>query len=110
MTGPEALFSAIVGMSFFAALVDHYFIGIRESTGRTPDGFKINRTFLLGCFIVSETWVALDGKPVFFLYVSLNLWGLYFLHLHKYVPLGTVWLKRRKGTESGENEDSSRRE
>ena len=90
MTGPDALFSVLVGMAFVAALIDHYWVGAHGTIHRPV------RAFLLGCFIATETWVALDGKPAMFLYVSLNFFGLWMLFAHKRVaPLADVWLKRR---------------
>lgn len=90
MTGPEILFNVLVGMAFLTSLVDHWWIGTHDKVNKPV------RAFLLGCFIATESWVALDGKPAMFLYVSLNFFGLYMLFLHKKVLLGAVWLKRRK--------------
>jgi hypothetical protein len=89
VTGPDILFSVLVLFAFLASMADHYVVG----QGRIN---KPLRAFLLGCFIVTESWIALDGKPVVFLYVALNFWGLYWLFLHQKIPLGAVWLKRRR--------------
>lgn len=74
---PDALFNVLVAGAFLAALGDHYFAG----QGRIV---KPLRALLLGLFIATESAVALDGRPLYFLYVLLNVWGLYFLFMHRW--------------------------
>lgn len=98
MTGTEALFNLFIILAFFTSLLDHWWVGTHERINRPL------RAFLLGCFIATESWVALEGRPMFFLYVALNFFGLYMLFAHKKVLLGAVWLKRRKKWFGGSDE------
>lgn len=88
----EWVFNALVVWAFATSLADHTYVGVYERV------HKPVRTTLLLLFIATESWVALDGKPMFFLYVLLNFYGLFMLYVHKHlrkIPLGTIWLKRR---------------
>ena len=71
------LFNAAVAMAFCTSIADHTYAGLYERV------HKPTRTLLLVLFVLTEGYVALDGKPIFFLYVSLNIFGLYMLWLHK---------------------------
>lgn len=103
MTGPDVLFSVIVAMAFCASLIDHYWVGQHNTVNKPV------RAFLLGCFIITETWIALDGKPAMLLYVSLNFFGLYMLFIHKKITLGAIWLKRRnKWFKKGRDNDGTK--
>lgn len=65
----EAIFNAIVGLAFVAQVANYWLLG---------RGI-VNRylfLFVLGCYLVTETMVALE-YPSMYLYVVLNLWGLW---------------------------------
>ena len=61
-------FNLFVVAAFLSSALDHYLVG----QGRIV---RPLRAFLLGCFVFTETYLALDN-PVLWLYVSLNFWGL----------------------------------
>ena len=74
----ELIFNAVVVMGFLGSIVNYWMIG---------QG-KINRLlflFVLGCFVVTESIVALH-QPVYWLYVALNVWGIYNLWRPKWTP------------------------
>lgn len=64
------IFNVIVAMGFFVQVYNYWLLG---------DG-RVNRytwLFVLGCFVVTETMVALSTSPVYFLYVALNIFGIW---------------------------------
>jgi hypothetical protein len=65
------IFNVIVVMGFLGSVVNYWLLG----QGR------INRhlfLFVLGCFVITESLVAIH-QPVYWLYVALNVWGIYHL-------------------------------
>jgi hypothetical protein len=65
------IFNAVVIMAFLGSVVNYWLLG---------RGI-INRhlfLYVLACFVVTESIVALH-QPVYWLYVVLNLWGIYHL-------------------------------
>ena len=69
MTEVEIIFNVVVTMGFLGSVANYWLLG----KGR------INRMlflFVLACFVVTESIVALQ-QPVYWLYVALNLWGIY---------------------------------
>jgi hypothetical protein len=78
-------FNMFVVAAFLSSALDHYFVG----QGRV---IRPLRAFLLGCFVFTETYLAIDN-PVLWLYVSLNFWGLGNLFFgRRFAPL----LRRRR--------------
>lgn len=73
------LFNLFVVAAFLASAADHYLIGQGIIS-------KPNRAFLLGCFVFTEAYLAIEN-PVVWLYVLLNFWGLFNLFLGRKVPL-----------------------
>lgn len=73
------LFNLFVVFAFITSAVDHFFVG---------QGLIVRplRAFLLGCFLFTESYLALDN-PVVWLYAVLNVWGLVNLFAGKKVPL-----------------------
>jgi hypothetical protein len=69
MTPAEAVFTCVVVLGFFAAVVNHRLVA-KDRTSR------LVYIFMLGCFLYTESYIAL-GRPIMWLYVSLNVWGLY---------------------------------
>ncbi len=70
MTDALIMFRAMVVMTFALAAANHYLI---------PRG-RISRTVIivmLGGFIYTEGYLAITVDPTMWLYVSLNVWGLY---------------------------------
>lgn len=63
------MFNLFVVTAFLGSLVDHWFVGHRRVIIPL-------RTFLLGCFIYTESYLAVTSEPAMWLYVSLNVWGL----------------------------------
>jgi hypothetical protein len=64
----QIMFNAIVASAFVAQIVNYWLLG---------RGI-VNRylfLFVLGCFLVTETMLALSF-PAVWLYVALNLWGI----------------------------------
>ena len=69
MMEATVMFNVIVVLGFLGSVLNYHLIG----QGR------LNRMvflFVLGCFVVTESMVALHF-PVYWLYVALNLWGIY---------------------------------
>lgn len=63
------MFNFVVVMGFLGSVVNYYLIG---------QG-KVSRhvfLFVLSCFVITESIVALH-TPVYWLYVALNLWGIW---------------------------------
>ena len=70
MTEHGAIFNGIVILAFVVQVYNYYELG----KGR------VNRyawLTVLGCFVVTESMVALAMSPWYFLYVALNVWGIY---------------------------------
>lgn len=65
------IFNAIVVMAFLVQIYNYYELGYDRVNHYTW-------LFVLGCFVVTETMVALIN-PVYSLYVLLNLWGIWSL-------------------------------
>lgn len=71
MSEVQIIFNAVVCLGFVGSLLNYWLIG---------QG-KINRLlflFVLSCFVVTESIVALH-QPVYWLYVALNVWGIFHL-------------------------------
>lgn len=69
MTQVEIIFNTVVVFGFLGSVLNYWLLG----KGR------INRLlflFVLGCFVVTESLVAIH-QPVYWLYVALNIWGIY---------------------------------
>lgn len=79
MTPIDILFNVFVVFAFLSSATDHYFVG---------QGYVVRplRAFLLGCFIFTESYLALTN-PAIWLYVTLNFWGLFNLFYGRLVPL-----------------------
>ena len=63
------VFQAVVVMGFLGSVLNYYLIGKQ----------RLNRLvflFVLSCFVVTETMVAIH-IPVYWLYVALNVYGIY---------------------------------
>lgn len=80
MNAPEILFNFFVGCAVFASVADHWFVG----RGRIVVPL---RAFLLGCFVFTESYLAVTAQPAMWLYVSLNLWGLFNIYVGRKSPL-----------------------
>ena len=85
MTAFDILFNIFVICAFFTSGVDHFFAG----KGMV---LKPIRAFLLGCFLFTETYLAIEN-PVLWLYVLLNFWGLGNLFFGGRVPFR--WTQRK---------------
>jgi len=81
-------FNLFVVAAFLSSVADHYLVG----QGRIV---RPLRAFLLGCFVFTETYLAIDN-PVIWLYVSLNFWGLFHLFYGKRVAPFIRRFKRTK--------------
>ena len=65
----EVVFNVVVVFGFLGSVVNYWLLG--KGT--------INRflfLFVLACFVVTESIVAIH-QPVYWLYVALNVWGIY---------------------------------
>lgn len=82
MTTPEILFNLFVVLAFASSALDHWFIG--RGVIVVP-----LRAFLLGCFVFTESYLAVHAQPAMWLYVALNVWGLVNLFGRRMVPLRT---------------------
>lgn len=82
----EIFFNLFVVCAFIASAVDHFYVG----QGRI---YKPLRAFLLGCFMYTEGFLAIEN-PVLWLYFVLNVWGLLNLFYGRKVPLR--FRRRRK--------------
>jgi len=63
------MFKAVVVLGFLGSILNYWLIGQK----------KMNRLvflFVLSCFVVTEAMVALH-QPIYWLYVALNVWGIY---------------------------------
>ena len=76
----EIFFNLFVVFAFGAAIADHWFCG---------RGYIVVplRCFLLGCFVVTEGYLAVTAQPAMWLYVFLNVWGLANLYAGRKAPL-----------------------
>jgi uncharacterized membrane protein YjjP (DUF1212 family) len=63
------LFNVVVVMGFLGSVVNYYLIGKSRMN-------RLVFLFTLACFVVSEALVALH-YPIYWLYVALNLWGIW---------------------------------
>lgn len=80
MTTIVIFFNLFVVVGFLAAVCDHYLVG----QGRI---LRPLRALLLGCFIFSESYLAVSN-PVIWLFVALSFWGLLNLFFGKrFAPL-----------------------
>jgi hypothetical protein len=82
MTPPEIFFNLFVVAAFLAAMVDHWFVG---------RGYIVVplRAFMLGCFVYTESYLAVHAQPAMWLYVGLNVWGIVNLYAGRKAPLRT---------------------
>lgn len=80
MTPMEIFFNVFVVAAFCAAAVDHWFVG---------RGYIMVplRVFMLGCFVFTEGYLAVNAQPAMWLYVLLNVWGLVNLYAGRKSPL-----------------------
>jgi hypothetical protein len=69
VTSAEIIFSCVVVLGFFSAIINHKLVA-KDRVSRPT------YVFMLGCFLYTESYIALE-RPIMWLYVSLNLWGLY---------------------------------
>jgi hypothetical protein len=88
MAPSEIFFNLFVAAAFCAAIGDHWFVG---------RGYIVVplRAFMLGCFVYTESYLAVHAQPAMWFYVALNIWGLVNLHLGRKAPLRTT--KRSSG-------------
>lgn len=63
------LFNIVVVLGFLGSVLNYWLLG----KGRINKPLFL---FVLGCFVVTETCVALH-QPVYWLYVALNVWGIW---------------------------------
>ena len=68
--GHAIIFNTLVVMAFIVQVYNYWKLGNDEVNHYTW-------LFVLGCFVVTETMVALATDPVYFLYVVLNLFGIW---------------------------------
>lgn len=82
MTPAEIFFNFFVVTAFVSSVADHWFVG---------RGYIVVplRAFLLGCFVFTESYLAVHAQPAMWLYVALNIWGLLNLWLGRRSPLRT---------------------
>lgn len=69
MNQVEIVFNMVVVFGFLGSVVNYWLLG----KGR------INRLlflFVLACFVITESIVAVH-QPVYWLYVALNIWGIW---------------------------------
>ena len=78
----EIFFNVFAVAAFITSAVDHWFIG--RGVILVP-----LRAFLLGCFVYTESYLAVHAQPAMWLYVALNGWGLANLYAGRMVPLRT---------------------
>ncbi len=82
MEAAEILFNFFVVAAFCSSALDHWFIG--RGVIVVP-----LRVFLLGCFVFTESYLAVHAQPAMWLYVALNVWGLLNLFARRMAPLRT---------------------
>jgi hypothetical protein len=82
MNAPEIFFNLFVVLAFVSSVADHWFVG---------RGYIVVplRCFLLGCFLFTESYLAVHAAPAMWLYVALNLWGLANIYMGRKSPLRT---------------------
>lgn len=85
---PEIMFNFFVVLAFLTSFADHWYVG----RGRIN---RPLRAFLLGCFVYTESYLAITVAPALWFYVALNFWGMANLFFGQRVPLPGVWLQRR---------------
>lgn len=66
------IFNALVVMGFMAAVFNYKLMGPVQ----LRPGHRLVFLFMLGCFIVTEAMIAWH-QPIYWLYVLLNIWGVY---------------------------------
>ena len=69
MTETDVIFGTVVTLGFCVQVFNYWMLG----QGRLN---RYTWLFVLGCFIVSESMIAWH-RPIYVLYVFLNLWGVY---------------------------------
>lgn len=74
------LFNVFIVFAFLAAVADHWLIG------RGVISIPL-RSFLLGCFVFTESYLAITAQPAMWLYVALNVWGLANIFAGRMSPL-----------------------
>ena len=82
MSQEQILFNVLVAMAFCTSMLDHYIAGkgyVKRSV----------RALLLGLYVATEARIAYRFAPAMWLYVFLNVWGLYWLFIGRRSPLVT---------------------
>lgn len=69
MTQVEIIFNTVVVMGFLGSLLNYWLLGKGQIN-------KLVFLFVLGCFVITESIVAIH-QPVYWLYVALNVWGIF---------------------------------
>lgn len=86
MDAAEIFFNLFAAMAFISSALDHWFIG--RGVILVP-----LRCLLLGCFIYTESYLAVTAQPAMWLYVALNVWGLATLYAGRKSPLRSKHVK-----------------
>jgi hypothetical protein len=63
------IFNAVVVMGFLGSVLNYWLIGQGKLS-------RLVFLFVLSCFVVTEAMVALH-YPIYWLYVVLNIWGIW---------------------------------
>lgn len=71
----DVVFSVIVALTFVLQVVNYYLFHL-EGDEPMSDGHRLLFLTVLGGFCITEALVAYDGRPIYLLYVLLNLWGI----------------------------------
>jgi hypothetical protein len=66
----KIIFNTLIVLAFVVQVYNYWLLGEDRVNHYTW-------LFVLGCFVVTETMVALTVSPVYFLYVALNLFGIW---------------------------------
>ncbi|HUW94448.1 MAG TPA: hypothetical protein VMW58_01560 [Anaerolineae bacterium] len=69
MSEVQIVFNLVVVLGFLGSLANYWLIG----KGRMN---RLLFLFVLSCFVVTESIVAFH-QPVYWLYVALNVWGIW---------------------------------
>lgn len=64
------IFNVLIVLAFLVQIYNYWMLGEDRVNHYTW-------LFVLGCFVVTETMVALAVSPVYFLYVALNIFGIW---------------------------------
>jgi len=70
MTEHMIIFNTLIVLAFLVQIYNYWLLGEDRVNHYTW-------LFVLGCFVITETMVALTMSKIYFLYVALNLFGIW---------------------------------